>query len=1135
MDPSSVQAFGQFSAQADLNTQVTNLAPLAATWHGVSPGAPAQYTVPTETTSQGVLPAFWGKVEAVGSETGNIAAEAASFVGRTAVNMVEAPYKAAEGVSKLWLDHTEGGSLNAQSQQLSGQLDSLVNSYRTGQISSKEYAAGIKEFTQDSSNLQYDLMNFQSSVQQDKVSFTKAAINTASDVVTVMTLGVASPTIAASEKAAAAELSSASALAQGASVISKLSTDEEAWKAVSPLAQQAVKLATTQVLSAAGKQATAAQISKAVAVNLLLKYPLTYNAFDSTGQQVYAELDNNKYGDAVKTIAFNAALLLSGGPIGWGLKNAAKLAKATSIAAGLRPGSILDELSSRIGNGDRRALAGIAQKLVDNGNESEVKSMVVGLESNLARAGGNPSQAVNLIVDHLENYVSWGSLKNATHQEVWDNITNYFKHAEGLQQLKSEGQIAGMASDDERAVVPGRFAVQDKNAIAAAVSQDGEDGWKAFKTANPNSAAANNVNLDKQITHIIDTIKSPEARNEAIRSIPAQFGLDGVPKDYAKQMAKDGYIAIVPKSHNLPVVPFAETSGKLATSGAEGNFFTKAAAPVPVLRSVGAALTWAGLSPEVASQRVSTVFNQTFTDNLAKSGFSVLQGDTKEQAATDVLQKLSNYMKAPSGGLKVFGHYLPVTDMRQLTTNDVMRALGVSKSEAKDVQDAIMQAHLEVPRQIVGLGTKIMDRNFKYNPMAGAYSRIQGAARFAWNPVFTQGRLPIKAEILAQMQTGGKFPTIAGTNTFMKMFFPGQYKEIDAIATDSSFKKLMPGGFGGEAADSTGFTDTGSKFNINTLRPVAGVVKDMAANMGIDSKTLIEQYPEKVSDAAAALLHYDHNASFVNSPMARTLNMAIFPFRFNVKVSTFMVKFLAKQEPAIQYAAVKGLMNANQYLKSPQGQAWYSQNADAIGLFGYFSPLETISVISNALGLKHDSISQYGELGGLPFGVIPQILDSAGLTHFNQAYVNPKTGAISQNYVPKNMYGAANAAVADLLGALYTFPGATAGLTSKGTIDRTIAGGILPGSASAFNKVAPTNVTPQEQQFSNTVKAANGNTPTTPGPIRSRIPGVNVPVQTSPLTVPNSDKSTKVASAPKKKKADFTPALLPGQTALGQL
>jgi hypothetical protein len=764
--------------------------------------------------------------------------------------------------------------------------------------------------------------------------------------------------------------------------------------------------------------------------------------------------------------------------------------------------------------------------------------MIVALETNMKRANGVPATAINYIQDHLENYVSWGSLKNMTHQQVWDNMVAYFKHAEGLQKLKAAGQIDGIAASDTRAIVPGRWTIEDKNRIALA------DSWEAWKQANPNTAAANNPNLDRQIGEIFKNSKTAEERAKAIKAIPAQFGLEGVPKAYADQMVKDGYVAIIPKNHNLDAVPFEQTSGKLATTGAEGDFFVKAGQTVPVLRSVGSFLTWAGLSPTVAEQRVGDVFQSNLVSQLAERGYKGLAGDTQEQASSDVLSKLSNYMKAPSEGkVNLNGSPLraPMTDYRQLTTKDVMAALHVDKATAKNVQSAILQSYLEVPRQISGLGTRILDYNFKFNPVAGAYSRLQGALRFSWNPIFEQGKLPIKAEILSQLQTGGKFPTVAGTNTFMKLFFPGQYKEIDSIAKDANFRKLMPGGLGGEAADITGATASGTgHYNLNTLRPVAGVIRSMADRMGIDTKTLLEQYPEKVTDAATAILHYDRKADFLNSPMARTLNVAFFPFRFNVKVTTFMVKALAKQDPAVQYAIIKGTMDAHKFLNSPQGQAWYSQNADAITLFKYFSPLETLSVISNALGMKHDSTAQYGELGGLPFGWIPLMLDSVGLTHFGQAYVNPKTGVIAKDYVPTNMYGAANAAIQDLLSSLYTYPGAEVGLPSKGSIDRRVVGGILPGSSKDFKAQNPTNVTPQEQQFSQSVQSVNPQQPSSGYRAAPHIPGTDVPQGYSPINVTNPNKRTgpgtpRTSSGPKKKKADFTPQLLPGQSTLGQL
>ena len=1127
-------------------------------------GVDIQHQAPAAPAPQGVLPAFWGKVTAVAGETGNITGDIGSWIGTQFTNAAKDVIGTGAGAGHAIVDKMNVDSLNAQTQELSTRLDNIVQSYKSGQLSKQDYLKALDQYNQDNTNVSNQLSNWQSKISGEQQNFTKSVIGTEVTIASLMTgglgAGLSSPELIAGNTAAASLLSGSSELAAGAQVIEHLATSEAGWGAVSPLAQQAMRIATQQALEAAGASATAVQISRAAAADLLLKFPLYYNAMSGTGSQVYTELNQNKYGDAVKTIAFNAALLFSGGPIGWGLKQVKGIASDATIAMGLRPGSMLDELSSRIDGRDRLALGKIAQEQLRAGNKAEVKAMIVGLDSTLKRAGGNAALGVNMITDHLSNYIGWGDLKGMSHQQVWDNMISYWQHATGLQDLKAAGKIEGMAASDGRVVVPGRFSTADKNGIATAVTKgdlaltthetvptsttapqtvEGRlKAWENYKAANPNAAFANNVNVDKQITNFIKTTEDPSALHTAINSIPTQVGLDGIPSDYASKMAKDGYIAIVPTSHNLPVVPFSETSGKLATNAAGGaGFFTKAAQPVPVLKSVGAFLTWAGMSPVAAGQRVQDIFTQKFTEAASQFGFLHLFGDTASQTGQDTLAKLSDYMKAPTGGMHIGSHVLPITDMRQLSTNDIVRALGVSKSDAKTVGDAIMQAYLDVPREVTGLGNKVMDVNFKVNPLAAPLSRIQGAMRFSWNPVFTQARLPLKAEFLAQMQTGGKFPTIAGTNRFMSMFFPGQYKELNAVIDNPDFISLIGHGLGGEAdAALTGVKNIASEMPPRTtLLPVAGLVRDMANNAGLDTATYIKQFPRQVQDATQALLHYDRNASFLNSPMAKTLNVAFFPFRFNVKVTTFMAKALAEQVPAVQYAAVKGIMNAQTFLKSPQGQAWYSQNSDVIGLFKYFSPLETLSSISSIL-THPGTISAYGELGGLPFGWIPQATDAAGLTHFGQAYVNPKTGAIAKDYVPTSMYGAANAAVQDLLGSLFTYPGATAGLPSKGSVERRIVGGMLPGSSKDFNPVNAPNITAQDKQFSQIVQQTNGGTapsqqgqPTTPTSQTST--STTVPTQKSPLETV-TPKSTKGA---KLKKSQFKPYLLPGQSQLGQL
>jgi hypothetical protein len=1170
--PSYDEAAGNLSntgnAVGNLRNDINQLAPLATTYHSVeAPPAPAPY-IPQKTAGQGWLPAFWNKVTSVASQSGNLAEEAGSWIGTQFGHIANDFVGFGQGLGNAAFAEKQSSSLMAQSNTLDNQLNSIMGAYKSGQLDKQGYIKSLNDWSQQNMSLQKQLSDFQSQTSIEQKNMVKSAIGVGVTVASLLVGGAAEGLLGAvgerlgagftsgalidGNLAAAATLSKSAGLVQAANIIEHLASSEADWASLSPLAQNAMRVATTEVMGVASGVATGGQITRAVAADLLLKFPLYYNAMSGTGNQVYDELNQNKYGDAVKTIGFNAALLFSGGPIGWGLKQAKGLFSDAVVAMGLRPGSILDELSSRVGNGDRLALGKIAQDQIRQGNTADVKAMIVGLESNLRAEKGNAASAVNRITDHLSNYVGWGDLKNMTHQEMWDNMVSYWKHSVGLQDLKAQGKIEGMAADDTRTVVPGRFSTRDKNGIATAVTkgdlslstgnleagnqtvQDRLQAWEKYKAANPNAAFANNVNVDKQIQHLITTIQDPQELHTAINNIATQFGLSGIPADYAAKMAKDGYIAIVPTSHNLPLASFEQTSGKLATNSvSEGsNFFTKAAQPVPVLQSIGTMLTKMGLSPEVAQQRVQDVFTQKFTAAAGEFGFLHLQGDTAAQTGQDTLSKLYDYMKNPTGGIKVFGHYLPITDMRQMTTGDIQRALGVNKQEAQKVGDAIMQAYLDVPASVAGLGNKIMDANFKINPTAGIYTRIQSAGHFTWNPVFTQARLPYKLEMLAQMQTGGKFPTIAGTNRFMSMFFPDQYKALNDIIDNPDFRNLVGGGMGGEAdAAATGaFADRGANSPPKTsLLPIAGLVKSMADNAGLDTATFMQQFPNAVSDATHALLHYDRNNSFLNSPLARTLNMAFFPFRFNVKVSSYMANFLAKQPPAIQYAAVKGVMNAQTFLKSPQGQAWYAQHSDAITLFKYLSPLETIGTISAVL-THPGNISSYGELGGLPFGWIPQMTDAVGLTHFAQAYVNPKTGVIAKDYVPTSMYGAMNTALQDLLGSLFSYPGAEIGLPSKGSIMRGLTSG-LPG-AKDTQAVNNPNLTPQDLQFSQIARQANGggSAPAPQSPQQSSQ-STQVPAQKSPLETPLPKK----VGGGKLKKGQFKPALLPGQSQYGQL
>ena len=323
-------------------------------------------------------------------------------------------------------------------------------------------------------------------------------------------------------------------------------------------------------------------------------------------------------------------------------------------------------------------------------------------------------------------------------------------------------------------------------------------------------------------------------------------------------------------------------------------------------------------------------------------------------------------------------------------------------------------------------------------------------------------------------------------------------------------------------------------------RSIAALISTQADKVGMNVTDFIHNFPHEVADTVQTIAQYDRHNSVLNSPLMRTLNLAFFPLRFETKVATIMATNLAKTSAMTQFAVIKGLYNADNWLKSPEGQAWYSKNSDLLGLLKYFSPLSTMSTVAQLLGGRAGSVGAYGELGGLPFGWITQTLDASGLTHFGTEapLVSSKTGEVVPAEVPTNVRGQLQLAIEDFIGGLYTYPGSTAGLPSKTGIDRSVVRAIMPGaSKSDFNAVTPP-ITPEQEQYQKVVQQQNGTMlpPSAhPVPQPGLQPGIKMPATPTDATTPLSKKGSASGSAKKKTKAEMTPQLLPGQTTLGQL
>lgn len=1180
--------------QANLTKDVAGIAPLASTWNGAQNGVQVSQVNSQISTSSGVLSGFEHFLGSAGGEAGHLLESGAKWLGHTAVSAVEAPIKLGQGLAHMGLDSYDTFVNQNQVSELSTRMDNLNAQYKSGSINASEYRRELNLWQEDNNSLSAQISDNMKSLSKDGKATAAPAINTASDILTILTGGLSAPVVDLGTQSAAKFLQSGlvdAAMSPAEDAITKIAANKAVFDALPEATQRAVSSAFTETVTTADSSLTAAQIARSVATNALLKYPLAYSSLSGTGLQVYQELQNAKYGSAVNTMAFNAALLLSGGPIGQALKYGGKALEGLSVRT-FGNTSFLDELSKRIGNGEAGGLFGAIKD-----DPEAVKAFQALEATNMGAVGNKPATAAFRVIDGLSQ--SWGDLSNMSHDDFVKQVMNWHtaqqltdeyakttgktglavgrwtkfdgqRVADSLisgshdvqapppQTITAAGSMDGIVSDEtanaanettqnalnNNPVATGNATPtpQAAQTVAQLTGTDSKESilqrWDTLKAQNPNAAFANNENLDKQIKGIISrNWNKPDAMKTAITSISAQFGEKDIPSALSDKLGKMGYVVIKPTTLEAP---FKEGEGPIKSAFANGNdeSFIKAVRPLPVLESVGNQLVRMGLSPNAAPQRVYDVFNANFAEELAKTDLSYrgLSGEDLKDQADIVSKKLANFVHNMPNSLV----HPPVTDYRQLTNKEIATALDMTHSEAAQVSDAIMQSMIKVPLSVKGLGNKLLDLNYKL-PLTGKYLRYQGAIRYAWNPVFKM-KLAAKGEILSQLESNGQWPTITGVNAIMKTIFPEQYGRIADIEASLKSRNMFEAGYSAEAADETaaGYRsmagqDTAERSGLvaSQRRATSALIGTMADKAGMAPKDFIDQYPQETRDVIQAIVHYDPRSNFLNSPMARTLNFAFFPFRFNLKVSQIVARNIAHQSAITQFAVIKGFMNASNFLKSDAGQAWYSQNSDIIGLLKYFSPVATLSEVASALGQKPQSVSQYGELGGLPFGWIPTVLSSQGLIDTNQPYVNPKTGVVAKDYVPVSLRGRLESAIEDFIGQLFTYPGTTVGLPSKTSITANIAKGITGGQTSDFSVTTPTNLTPQQQQFQQAVQKLNGTlqeAKQADNPVVNGQP-TNVPQTPTPLTVPQP-KTT--ATSSKKKKADETPELLPGQSSLGQ-
>lgn len=1067
---------------------------------------PASSTV---TPKPGVIQAAVQKAENVGKQAFNIGESVGKAAGKFVVHSAQDIAGAAQGTFYALnpqIAQTKQHLISQAQKQLDEKNQQIIDYYRAGKLDKTNYTKALQ-----ASSAAYQDLSLQSTDnarQADPKKLVSDITNTAVNLLSAGTGGLVKNAVKPTATTAINRV-----LDKAAGNIEQALLKVPA---LTPLVERnAATIAKREAQKVAGETLTQQLVrdGKSVAAGLLIKRPIFYQQNIGGAQDVYNHIIEGKYGDAATSSAWLATQMLNGGPIGATLKGFNWLKnKAGKLAYGT--GSYIDELSKRSGTGLPNQFADYLQGLDKNSDEFKraEKTLRISQEANLQMANNDAKLAAERTLQHWTE--AGIDLKEVTPQKAVDLLANWAQANEMLHTLGKAGKIRGIDPKNLEKYVVVRWDVDAKNALAKqfeAANADTQDLVRVFnqwQDATGNAAANNNLLVNQINKIIVEELNSTASSSiqqriaERVRGISAVSVMPkGIPTAIKDKFSKLGFAIAQPYQAGAkkitPNVAYEDTR-KLVTSAVDGNtdLFTAGSTPSPTVAGIANLLSSAGLSPEATTKLAYAQLSQQVAGNLAKTeaaGAIGLTHGNLDDGGKAILSKLQSYVdnKQPN---KVLNYGLvagnapgaAITDIRQLLVPEIKEALGVPTGIAKEVQRAIVKGYLDTPLEYRGLGDKIVDTLYGVNPFQKYYSRIQSALRYTYNPFF-RFQEKVETSLLAKAQA----------RTLIWNKSKDQLDEGARILSDSG---LFSTGLSGEAAQDLTLGKITATLTQAQKRNIAGLAYKMAEAKGTTIDDLVRNYGDEVGDALRVIVQYPNKGVF-NSSLARTINVAFFPMRYNAKVTKLAAEILSKEPPSVQLAMVSSIFDMKSWLQSDEGIKWQRDHADALQVLSWATPSNSISYWGKVFN-KNAHWGDLGNIGGLPLGIITQVLDSQGIINLSSPYVDPKTGNVLPKYIPGTAKAKASVALTDLLGSLFTYPGRVLGLPGKGQSLNKLSQQLTGAEGIDFNKVPQdSRLTPVQQNMVRVLKGDHSSD-TLDSLYRSPAPGQYNGYTLPPLTLP---------------------------------
>lgn len=1036
-----------------------------------------QFKAPQQTDGRGFL-------SKIGGQTVDLGAAAFRNTSHFVLNTPKYIYQGSEPLLRGVAETVTGASFHAlkdiskQRDQLDKISENYKEMYRTGKMSKDQFASAMRSVADSYQNLSTQAQEVETNAKlYNPARVAESAANTAAVILSGGRLK-----INVSEARVAGEgfviLKQSPEATRLGAVVTRFEDAVQRIPAVRDLVKRnATKFMANDIKMLQGQStfSFAMQNAKEMAFGMLLKRPIVYETNIGLAKDTLKDLHEGDYPQAVVGGAWMASQMVSGGPLGLVWRGGAKTGKyLKQVAVG---SSVVDEfsrvsghnLSESLINGDNFVKDAINKvktnpaaaqkefssefiteletiigspiaKQIETGSISVVDAMKKVVAVNLEKANGDVKKAVDYMYTHILRQVGGDVSRITPEMVILSNVR--WAYADEL-----TGKVAKALNMETNQIVAVRMDTATKKLLAdfiETLDTNNKDEWiqqiTKFMSQNDMAVRENVLFAERLKTLIIKSNNTNELAKSIRGLSTAALVPGGVPRELAKEAAKLGYTFAIPKTGRDTPYILMKDAPKLVSAVSKGasDIYDPGMAPVPFMADLRSFLNKTGLSPESNTKVAYEALKNSIVTNLEQSGYASsagLVGDRPTDGVGYIFSRLQDYInkQKPNKLLNLAtagrNQQSALQDVRQMSISEIQEALpGFDKAMAKGVRKAIDKAYLDVPMEFRGLGVKAWDYMYAL-PGARYMYRAMGGLRYSYNPFFRSQEI-VETKILTKLKSNNLTWMKAGEHPITTR------ARLDDAVQQIRDAKVFTSGYTGESTQDL----TLGRLHANLLktqeRDLAGLALAIADKRGVSLQTLLTEHADDVSEALRVIVQYP-SKGVLNSALARTLNIAFFPMRYNIKVAGLFASELAKQPPTVQLAVINSTFKASDWLKSPEGIRWQSEHSEAIKLFQYFTPYGNVATVYSLLkNGKVNSAADIGLIGGLPFGFITQILDSEGLIHLNTPYVQPETGNVLPDWVPQTTKAKAATALEAFIGTLFTYPGRIIGMPGKSKLIR---------------------------------------------------------------------------------------------------